>query len=322
MLLHEMYRSLPASVRAFLRRYLGAVGHSRSILDGLRAKKVAAGKKRLDRSLGHFVEVVGVQFARNLVDKDCIDFGAGYVPTDSVSMWLLGAKSVTAVDYNAIASFGYLLMAIRSADFRQVERVLGGVEPGYDWRKRLAELRRAASRGSVDQLLQVVPLKYIAPLDVISDPEEMPKYDVLWSTSVLEHISPSALPLLLKEVTRRGRAGAVQIHRIDLRDHLDPVSAPYGFLDPSSGFDAEAQADERGNAMNVAAWESFLERAPDLGLRVSAVTEGRVELLPRDPRSGEPLLDRVADFVTVSNVSLGSSGAVSSDVTEIRRARE
>lgn len=300
MLLHALFRRLPTSVRHRFRRILGAAGHGRSILDVLRARENASGKKRLDRSLRHIVDVLGESGVRCVVDRDCLDFGAGYVPSDGVALWLLGARSVTAVDYNSIASFGYLRAAIRDADVAAIENLMSVNRAVHDWRARLRALHRAAVHDSSSPQLDGVPFRYISPLDAISKPEQLPEYDLLWSTSVLEHIRPSQILPLLRSLKVRGREGSIQLHRVDLRDHRDAEGAPYGFLDRRKHFDPENEADERGNAMNIEAWEALLESDPELKLRIRDVSGGRPHLLPM--YSGRAVLQRVADFITVSNL--------------------
>jgi hypothetical protein len=96
----------------------------------------------------------------------------------------------------------------------------------------------------------------------------------------LEHIPPSLIAALLDALKSRQNAHAIQIHRVDLRDHRDFDNDPYGFLDPSRQFDAESDADSRGNGMTLSDWTMLLAEHPHWGLRVGEFTDGRPHLMP------------------------------------------
>jgi hypothetical protein len=86
---------------------------------------------------------------------------------------------------------------------------------------------------------------------------------------------------LLDTLRSRENEHAAQFHRVDLRDHRDFENAPYGFLDSSEPFDAETEADTRGNGMTLADWEVLLADHPGWGLAVSGYEMGRPHLMPR-----------------------------------------
>ena len=254
--LHSDFRRLPPSWRTGIKRSLGVQGHGRGKLDWLTARKDALGKKRLDRALAGVVNSLGPELVPTVAGKVCIDFGAGYVPTDGVALWILGADRVYGIDYNDIAKPKEVARAILTADWADLERQLETLAINtQDWRKRLDEVKRWA-----DSAVANFPpgYTYLAPLDVIASPSNVPAYDLVLSTSVLEHIPPSKLVPLLDALQVRAREDAVHVHRVDLRDHRDFVNNPYGFLASDSDFDAEADADSRGNGMVLIDWQELL----------------------------------------------------------------
>ena len=85
---------------------------------------------------------------------------------------------------------------------------------------------------------------------------------------------------LFDALKSRENDNATQIHRVDLRDHRDFDNDPYGFLDPSRPFDAEADADSRGNGMTLQDWETLLASHTEWGLAVSRYEAGRPHLMP------------------------------------------
>lgn len=298
MLVYDLYRRMPPRLRQTAKRMLGATGHGASRLDALKAKKDAQGKKRLDRALAHLVSTLGLEAAGSIHGKTCIDFGAGYVPTDSVAMWLLGAREVSAVDYNAIWSRDSVLLAIREADPKSLRQTLSAASLLSAAEPRLDLLERI---GRGEEPLDRLPISYIAPLDVVAEPERLPEYDLLWSTSVLEHIPPSLIADLLRSISARQRAAGRQVHYVDLRDHLDFDAAPYRFLDPSVPFAPDAMADERGNGMTAETWSCTLNEIADIGLAVVDTVPGRPQLVPANAR-GLSTATAVADFAIVSTI--------------------
>lgn len=274
---HTLYRRLPPAWRTGLKRILGTQGHGQSRLDWLTARKDATGKKRLDRALDGLISTLGADTAKQIADKTCIDFGAGYVPTDGVALWLLGASEVHGVDYNNLARPREIARAVSAADTGRLEAQLQSLAIDPQWSDRLDRLRRWASADS-DEFPP--GYTYVAPADVIASPSLLPKFDVLVSTSVLEHIAPSLMVALLDALRSRENDHAAQIHRVDLRDHRDFDNAPYDFLDPSRPFDADSDADSRGNGMTLSDWEVLLAGHPEWGLSVSCYQPGRPHLLP------------------------------------------
>jgi hypothetical protein len=94
-----------------------------------------------------------------------------------------------------------------------------------------------------------------------------------------------------------------------LRDHRDFDNDPYGFLDPSGPFDAEVDADSRGNGMTLQDWDALLAGHPELGLSVSGYDAGRPHLVP----AAAPLsaLHIVADCLVLRSVTAESTRGVS-----------
>lgn len=268
---------MPPSWRTGLKQVLDMDGHGQSSFDWLTARKDATGKKRLDRALKELLWTLGPDIAKQVAGKTCIDFGSGYVPTDGVSLLLLGAKEVIGVDYNSIARPKEVAHAVRNADLAHVERQLAAVQLDAGWHTRLENLMRWAQQDG-----QHFPpnYTYLAPTDVISSPDSMPKFELLVSTSVLEHIPPSQLVPLLNALKSQELDHGVQIHRVDLRDHRAFDTDPYGFLDPARDFDAETEADARGNGMTLQSWECLLKNHPEWGLEVCRVVAGRPHLMP------------------------------------------
>ena len=300
--MHSLFRRLPPAWRTELKRILGSQGHGQSGFDWLTARKDATGKKRLDRALEGLIGTLGPEAAGQVAGKACIDFGAGYVPTDGIALWLLGASEVHGVDYNNIAKPREIARAVRAADTGRVESQLQALQIDICWVDRLDTMKRWAKSGGHGFPPSYT---YVAPADVIASPLLLPNFDVLVSTSVLEHIAPSRMIALLDALKSRANDHATQIHRVDLRDHRDFDNDPYGFLDPSRQFDAEVDADSRGNGMTLQDWEALLASHPELGLGVSGYEAGRPHLMPA--AAALPTGHVVADCLVLRSVPAQST---------------
>jgi hypothetical protein len=95
---------------------------------------------------------------------------------------------------------------------------------------------------------------------------------------------------------------------VDLRDHRDFDDDPYGFLDPSRQFDAEADADARGNGMTLQDWQALLASHSEWELCVSDYDAGRPHLMP----SAVPVDDTsvVADSIVLRSVTADTTRRV------------
>ena len=207
-----------------------------------------------------------------------LDFGAGYVASDSLALWLLGMDEVVAVDLNAIAKPEALVRAVRGIDENQVAEIRRFLQPERltIFNERLQKVRSAA-----DENLPAPPFTYLAPFDVLAIHQHGPTdVDLLWSTSVLEHIRPSLLPSVLDALTGMLSEGGAAYHFIDLRDHLN-FEVPFAFGSADIPFDPEANADERGNGMTVEDWR-----------RLVAGREGAYEVRTVQPASSKMDLSR------------------------------
>jgi hypothetical protein len=104
-------------------------------------------------------------------------------------------------------------------------------------------------------------IDYRAPFDFNKD--RLEGIDFIHSESVLEHIAPQDVLPVLRNLAGSLVPGGVMVHSIDLRDHLDPVRSPFGFLqDPN--YDASRDFDARGNRMRRSDWLRAFADVPAL----------------------------------------------------------
>jgi len=191
-----------------------------------------------------------------------LDFGSGYVLSDAVALWLLGAQEVVAVDLNPIARREALRVAVASTPFEEVARIAASLpHPLQDVVKDRARRLLSAPDAELEQL----PIRYAAPVDILDRSHELGHFDVIWSCSVLEHIPPGLLEPILLRLDELRAPGGQGCHFIDLRDHLD-FNRPFHFHSSPEGYEPHRDADARGNGLNVREWTALLSRLPGFEL--------------------------------------------------------
>ena len=259
-LIYRMYYALPPRTRTKLKTLVGAAGHRRSVLDELRARQHATTKKRLD-TIAQGLERLVAKTLGSLVDRQCLEFGAGYLPTESLFYYLCGAKTIISVDYNRIAHLKFFLTAIDDADMELTRRVavsLGTPSELFDLR--LAQFRETLAQRDLSRVEALIG--YRAPLDMRHHCFER-QIDFAHSVSVLEHIHPADIPAILRNLNSSLKSGGVMVHEIDLRDHLDLSNNPLAFTSCASDYDATSDYDTRGNGLRLSEWLGFFGELKD-----------------------------------------------------------
>jgi hypothetical protein len=217
-LLRAIYQLLPPSTRVRLKKVAFAVGHRASFLDPLRARHHATTKKRFDAVANYLSKHLSYAGLSHLRGKRCLEFGCGHLPTELAYYWLLGASRLIAVDYHRIAQFKYMELALRGSGARN-----------FDWRA----------------------IEYFAPFDAVT--QELPGADFIHSEAVLEHVRPSDLGPVLRNLAAALPRNGIMIHNIDLRDHMYWHEDPNAFLKADTDY-RDSDHDARGNKLRKSDW--------------------------------------------------------------------
>ena len=150
-----------------------------------------------------------------LDDKDILEIGAGNSIGIGYFFARHGFKSWTASD--PFVSFATSPRAAQR-EFKLATRV--AEEHDAD----VAKLVRLK-----DGKLVLEPRLRFLRLDITSFSSELEgKFDIIFSNSVLEHLSPQQLDVATDTFKRALRANGVMVHGIDLKDHINPLN-PLGF---------------------------------------------------------------------------------------------
>lgn len=271
MIVFSVYNSLPAPLRYHLKKLFRTAGHSASWCDTLIARRDARGKKALAQSLSHMLRLLDIGGVTSLRGMRTLDFGSGYVPTDAVAHWLLGADAAYAADYNPIADFSALRLAVMHDD----EKTLARHVP-ESMRDEFCTRLRALQRldAWTPMAFARFGIHYLAPFDALKDAPPT-TFDLITSTSVLEHIAADDIDRMLAALgaalTEHGR----MIHEIHLEDHLDITGDPFNFLKRGTTYRRGRDHDARGNRVLRKDWRGHFSL---LGGCIS--TEAEVRFTP------------------------------------------
>ena len=278
-LLRTVYELFPAHAREFLKRSLKAEGHSSSWLDRIKAHDHARGKKRLDLICESIAVNLAAAGITSLRGASCLEFGAGYVPSEALAFHLLGAERCIATDYNAIANLAQIADAARSADRNRVLSALAPFADGADIEQRLDAILRVEADEARAMMVRLIG--YAAPFDMSAAALE-PGFDFIHSISVFEHLPPLLAERILTNLRVSLRPNGRMIHEIDLRDHLDLEGAPFAFLSRADPYDAGVDFDVRGNRIRKPRWMEIFTSLPDTSSHLIYQRNLPAEALPKD----------------------------------------
>jgi hypothetical protein len=144
----------------------------------------------------------------------------------------MGAEQTVTVDLNR-----YLSGTLVKESMDYIRSNIDEVHKLFDERADRefdARLKRLTSfAGSTDQLLDMIAVRYMSPVDAATLPLQSHTMDFHISNTVLEHIPRDTLIRILQEGARVTRSEGLFVHIIDLSDHFshaDSSISPVNFL--------------------------------------------------------------------------------------------
>lgn len=155
----------------------------------------------------------------NPVGKHFFEVGTGRVPVLPISFWLMGAASVTTFDLN------------RYMKRELVEEILGRIQAEPDNVRRILGRRLVQDRlervlalwakgSDAEEVMELCNVKYTAPGDATETGIASNSVDVHVSYTVLEHVLPEILGMILEEGARILTRKGLFVHQIDYTDHF------------------------------------------------------------------------------------------------------
>lgn len=178
---------------------------------------------------------------RRLVDQGfrldgmrCLEIGTGHLPAAPVGFFLAGASEVVTVDLHRRLNPRLTASMLRklTAYGNRVVDLYGGLVPADLVRRRLAVIADMEGR-PVHEILDRIGVHYEAPGDASRMPDADGSFDLSFSMTVLEHVTPRALREILAESRRLLKPAGFAAHLIDPSDHFahqDPRITRINFL--------------------------------------------------------------------------------------------
>lgn len=227
----------------------------------------------------------------NIHGARCIEVGTGHVPTLPILFHLVGAGEIVTVDLNRRLQWDLAADAMATLGHNADELVAryAGLVDETALRERLQTMDRFIGR-PVD-FFEHAGIRYVAPGDAATMPYPAASFDLHFSTTVLEHIAPAALALILVEACRLLRRDGVACHIIDPSDHFahaDKSISPINFLSFSK-CEWDKVADNQFGYCNRLRASELLGFFSDAGLDVIAKQAVIDERSLREIESGFPL---------------------------------
>ena len=135
----------------------------------------------------------------DIVGARIVEIGTGWYPALPLCFYLSGAESIRSYDLTRHLSKSLLLRSIETLEDHL--ELLAGVAgcPREDIQYRYKLIRDCRS---VETVFQVANISYCAPADAANTGVPDASIDLVYSNSVLEHVSREALPRLFGEAWR------------------------------------------------------------------------------------------------------------------------
>ena len=150
----------------------------------------------------------------------CLEVGTGHIPVLPVLFHLAGAREIVTVDLHRRLQWDLTgeSMAMLVAGTDDLVTRYSGLIDETGLRQRLSAMGEFTDRPR--EFFDHAGIRYVAPGDAASMPDEAASFDLHFSTTVLEHIEPDILAGILAEARRLLRPNGVACHIIDPGDHF------------------------------------------------------------------------------------------------------
>ena len=164
-----------------------------------------------------------------------MEIGTGWHPALPLCFALAGAASVKTFDVVRLLDEKMTFRLLYSIEKHVIKIAEMTGENPDTVQAKILEYRGCRNLG---ELLSKSRIEYFAPADGRDSGLELESIDLVYSNSVLEHVSPGAIPGLMQESFRVLKPGGLVMHNVACNDH-------YALFDKSISFLNFLQFDER-----------------------------------------------------------------------------
>jgi hypothetical protein len=187
--------------------------------------------ERIGERIFELVEILNFISQSKKLDNGIVaEIGTGWVPLNTLLLYLLGARAIYTYDHIAHVRLDLVQRAIAELEKRLTEISRLTSIPESILRDRLNRLKTAKD---ITSLFKSAGITYQAPGDFVNSGLPDKSVDLVYSYAVLEHVPESLVGQITAESNRILKSGGLAFHAIGLHDHyngFDPSVSKVNFL--------------------------------------------------------------------------------------------
>ncbi len=249
--------------------------------------------------LGWILSLTKSEFSDfTLKKRKALEIGTGIFCTHALGLYICGCDKVVTVDKYKQLSARSMKLAVSNTILAR--RFLSPHVSHDDFISRLQQIRKT---GYDMQKLKAIGVEYLAPLDLIDSEEIKETFHFLFSYTVMEHVPPAEVTLLLKKSIELMDQGSYCAHFIDMEDHRNPQINPFDFLSGNVVWE-DSECFSRGNRQRFSSWKNILAEQRNMDWRYPYVAVRHDLELPSDIDNNIDYTDET-DLRTTAFVAVG-----------------
>lgn len=160
------------------------------------------------------------ELGEKLDDLTTVEVGSGWAPVVPMYYWLHGQRECQTFDTSRLLRPELVQETAKQFSNYHGDLVHGSIDDALP-RQRLEILKDAVrTRATAHEILGLCNIAYHAPQDAADTKLPKNSVDLVYSNTVLEHLSASNLQQVFRECRRILRPGGHMLHLIDLSDHF------------------------------------------------------------------------------------------------------
>ncbi|MBM80380.1 MAG: hypothetical protein CMJ78_07275 [Planctomycetaceae bacterium] len=207
--------------KALLQRVLAATPTGDSIYYQIQRSMGGLKDFRIEQKLQQALRLLRglAEGGGTLFDRRAIEIGTGWTPIIPIMYWLYGQAACATYDLRKLLKPELLKSTCRQMIESQA---LLAQAPFAVLPERMAELQKMVAQDwTVTDMLAAMKITYHAPCDATKNAGIPDKsVDLVYSNTVMEHVTPTAAEALLRESHRMLSPGGTILHLIDMSDHF------------------------------------------------------------------------------------------------------
>lgn len=163
-----------------------------------------------------------IKSGTTIAEQRAVEIGTGWAPTIPILFWLFRQKECDTYDISKILAPSLVVEAASQlANHAISQELLVDDQRRQEVEERKQSLKVLIARGAKgDEILKYCNIRYHAPANAAKTNLANESVDVVYSSTVLEHIPEPEIDRLFNESLRILRPGGHMVHLIDMNDHF------------------------------------------------------------------------------------------------------